>query len=71
MDLRLLFMQHSRFVQNLEVDQVFIKLNFTNSFHALRRDNMLLAEEEMVPEILSLFILHMHLLPCYIGKIGP
>ena len=42
------------FVQNLEVDQVFVKLDFTNAFNTLRRDKMLLAVEEMVPEILPL-----------------
>ena len=54
------------FVQNLEVDWVFVKLDFTNSFNTLRRDKMLLAVEEMVPKIPPLFTPHMHLFP--LGK---
>ena len=42
------------FVQNLEVNQVFVKLDFTNAFNTLQRDRMLLAVEEMVPKILPL-----------------
>ena len=37
------------FVQGLDQDQVFLKLDVMNAFNALRRDKMQLAAEEMVP----------------------
>ena len=42
------------FVQGLNDDQVFVKLDFTNAFNTLRRNKMLLATEEIVPELLPL-----------------
>lgn len=40
------------FVQGLEHDRVFVKLDFANAFNSLRRDKMLKAVENLVPDLL-------------------
>ena len=42
------------YLQNLQSDNLILKLNFKNAFNCLRRDKMLIAVSEMVPELLPL-----------------
>ena len=41
-----------RYLQSLQSDQAIIKVDFTNAFNTIRRDRMLLAVEEFIPELL-------------------
>ena len=42
------------YLQNLQPDSLILKLDFKNAFNCLRSDKMLLAVEEMAPELLPL-----------------
>ena len=41
-----------RFLQNLQQDQLLLKLDFRNAFNSLRRDKMLRAVGDLVPTLL-------------------
>ena len=41
-----------RFIENMESDQVFVKIDFRNAFNSVRRDTMLEAVELMAPDVL-------------------
>ena len=45
------------FLHNLEPRQLILKLDFSNEFNCLRRDKMVAAVEELVPELLPLVLL--------------
>ena len=40
------------YLQNLQQGEVLVKVDFKNAFNSIRRDKMLLAVEELIPEIL-------------------